>query len=77
MTYEETPVTPPKAKSVKATAKKQAIKGVDNIHGGVLTWIVFKRFVRFMWANKVPVTVNLFLLENSYLFVHHFHIFAK
>ena len=65
-------IKPPKASSIKATAKKQNIKAVDQLSGAALTWILFKRLVRFLWANRVPIAVNAFIFENAYLAAKHF-----
>lgn len=73
MEYEKERIKPSKAKDVKRTAKHQAVKTADQLSGSVLAWLTFKRFVRFVWVNKVPLTVNAFLFENAYLFVHYSH----
>lgn len=77
MTYTETPIKASKAKNVKATAKKNTAKALDELGGFALTWLVFKRLVRFLWVNKVPLTVNAFLIENFYLLNQHFGLFFK
>lgn len=67
MEFVETPVKRPKAKSIATTAKKQKMRTADELSGATLAYLTFKRFIRFIWVNKVPIIVNLFLIENAYL----------
>lgn len=75
--YEQTAIKAPKAKNIKATAKKQAVKSLDQVNALTLQWVLFKRTVKFIWVNKVPITINAFLIENTYLVIHYTHFFAK
>ncbi len=77
MSYEVEGIKPSKAKNIKATSKKQAVKGLDQVNALTLQWVLFKRTVKFLWTNKVPITVNLFFVENVILLQRHFHLFFK
>lgn len=72
MTFELEAIKPSKASNVKLTKRHQSVKAADSLGAHVLTWILFKRLVRFLWKNKVAITVNLFLIENGYFVARYF-----